>query len=478
MHHHFSYKPPGPVAAAFIRDSARRCGIMGPIGGGKSTASVAKLTVNAFERQRPGPDGVRRRRTAIIRNSYPELKTTTIKTWHQWWPQHVGRWRDSGPPQHTISVDGVEWEVIFVALDRSEDVRKLLSLELSDAWINEAREVPKAVVDHLSVRVDRYPSVRDGGCDCPQIIMDTNASSTRHWWYALAEKRTPPGWSFFKQPPAIIGDADGFSGLVTVNPDAENLKNLSPTYYSEAISGKSQEYINVYLRADYGTVMDGRPVYPEYHDNVHCRPIELVHGVPLEIGLDFGLTPAAVVGQRLSSGRMIWTHELVTDDMGTVRFAEELGRLLRGPLEGHEIGNITGDPAGDARSQTDERTVYDILRAAEIKAKPASSNDFTLRREAVARGLSRLAMDGIAGLLIHPRCETLREGFIGGYRYRTIQVRGADRWAEMPDKDMYSHVHDAGQYLMLGSGEGRALVRPKSRGDRQRFAITAASELD
>jgi pantothenate kinase-related protein Tda10 len=48
MHHSFSYKPPGPVAREFVRCDSFVSAIMGPIGSGKSTASVARLTANAF----------------------------------------------------------------------------------------------------------------------------------------------------------------------------------------------------------------------------------------------------------------------------------------------------------------------------------------------------------------------------------------------------------------------------------------------
>jgi hypothetical protein len=119
-----------------------------------------------------------------------------MKTWFQWVPKEAGKWVDQGPPSHTIRKydrEGAvifEWEVIFVALDTPADVAKLLSMELSDAWINEAREVPKAILDGLTGRVGRYPAVRDGGCHEAQILMDTNPPDTDHWWYALAERDT------------------------------------------------------------------------------------------------------------------------------------------------------------------------------------------------------------------------------------------------------------------------------------------------
>jgi hypothetical protein len=38
-----------------------------------------------------------------------------------------------------------------------------------------------------------------------------------------------------------------------------------------------------------------------------------------------------------------------------------------------------------------------------------------------------------------------------------MEVSG-ERFADKPDKNMFSHVHDAAQYLFLGAGEGRALM--------------------
>ena len=191
------YYPPGPVARDFIKSDAFVCAIRGPIGSGKSTACAMKLIRNVQKQVRLR-DGWIRRRTAIIRNTYPELHTTTIKTWHQWIPPTMGNYRASGPPTHHIVDNGnkLDWEVIFIALDRPDDVRKLLSLELSDAWINEAREVPKAIMEGLTGRVGRFPRREEWGCTDPQILMDTNPPDSDHWWYRMAEEPSAEekGW--------------------------------------------------------------------------------------------------------------------------------------------------------------------------------------------------------------------------------------------------------------------------------------------
>jgi len=118
--------------------------------------------------------------------------------------------------------------------------------------------------------------------------------------------------------------------------------------------------------------------------------------------------------------------------------------------------NMYGDPAGDFRSQTDERTPFQILRQYGLNAKPAPSNDVALRIESVDAALTRM-IDGGAAFLVDKSCLNLKKGFNGGYHYRRLQTSG-DRYDEKPNKNRYSHVHDALQYLMIGAGEGRAIL--------------------
>lgn len=443
--------PPGEQAAAFFRSTSFVVGIMGPIGSGKSVTCAQKLFRIAQCQPVSPVDGRRHSRFAVIRNTYPELKTTTIKTWHDWFPASLGHWRDEGPPTHLIVTKEFHIEVMFVALDRPEDVRKLLSMELTAAWMNEAREIPKAILDGLTGRVGRYPSIRHGGCINPQIVMDTNAPDTDHWWYRLAEEETPPGWEFFRQPGGLTDGAENTHGL-------SGIPGGRLGYYTRAAQGKDEQWVKVYVHGEYGFVMDGKPVYPEYVDSVHCKAVELDRRCDLLIGMDFGLTPAAILGQRLPGGRIIWRREWVTEDMGVRRFGEIVAADLRPYREsGYKIGAITGDPAGEARDH-DERTAFAILIAVGLDAKPASTNEYSIRREAVAKPLSTL-IDGAPGLLIHPECQRTRKGMAGGYHYRRVQVRGDERYHDKPDKGPLSHVCEAGQYLNLGAGEGKSVVR-------------------
>lgn len=491
-----TYYPPGPVGAEFLRDPSFVCGILGPIGSGKSVSAVMKLMRIAKAQPKSPLDGRRYSRFAIIRNTYPELKTTTIKTWHAWIPADIGRWRDEGPPCHHIQTDDLDVEVLFVALDRPQDVRKLLSLELTAAWINEAREVPKAILDGLTGRVGRFPDAKHGGCPSPQVLMDTNPPDTDHWWYTLAEgdDSTPdkaevlasvkeaeesmqaagllgPGqklFSFHRQPGGLSDRAENDKGLSQVAGGRAG-------YYTRASAGKKKDWTNVYVHGNYGFVQDGKPVYPEFNDEFHVRPVVYSPRLQVFVGVDFGLTPAAVLFQRDLVGRYGVFDELATGDMGAKRF----GVLLKAKLAeyGIEEAVSTGDPAGDSRAQTnEEETPFLMLRAAGIDIRPAHTNDFTLRREAVVEPLSRL-IDGKPGLTIDPRCKVLRKGMAGAYHYKRVAMPGGDRYQDKPDKGMYSHVCEALQYGVLGAGEGKALVRRPGREvtgrpARPRYAIT------
>lgn len=426
--------------------------IMGPIGSGKSVACCWEIFLRAMA-QKPHEDGVRRSRWVIIRNTYRELIDTTMQTWFDWFPKHMGEYQ-AGNMKFIIYKpleDGTKLylEVLFRALDKPDDIKKLLSLELTGGWLNEAREIPKAVLDMLVGRLGRYPSKRLGGPSWFGCILDTNPPDSDHWWYRTFEEIKPEGYRIWHQP----------SGLA---PQAENIEHLPEGYYQKMQAGKDQEWINVYVHGNYGFLADGRPIYPEYNDDIHSTDEELLLlGGTVYVGIDFGLTPAAVIAQRTAKGQWQFLDELVTDDMGAKKFAVQLNHLLNNKYCGCDL-EIYGDPAGEQRSQTDETTPFQILSAANIEAWPAPTNDFTIRREAVAQNLQQLTMDGQPQFLIGSRCPMLRRAMGGGYKYKRLKVSGEERYHDKPDKNKYSHVAEAGQYLMVGAGEGDRVIENRN----------------
>lgn len=443
-----NYTPPGPVVQRFQNSPAFVRGIKGPIGSGKSAGCTVEILKRSML-QAPSPlDGIRHTRWAVIRNSYPELKTTTIKTYFEWCPQEYGKANYDSPITHKVRTNELDIEVLFMALDREEDARKLLSLELTGAWINEAREVPKAIVDALTGRVGRYPSKMNGGCSWSGILMDTNAPDDQSWWYHFAEEDVPEGWEFFSQP---SGDS----------PEAENLQNLPQGYYQRIKAGKDPDWIKVYVHGEYGFVTEGKPVFPMFRDSVHVSPLPIqpIEGFPLLLGADFGLTPAAVIGQKLPDGRWLIIDEVVSDDCGNVRFSEKLTKYMAQYYPTFEIDTGWGDPAGLGRAQSDERTAIEIMNThTPWTWRAAPSNDPLMRREVVIGALNRM-VDGNPGILVSPKAKFIRKGFSGGYHFKFVRSGNGAQIHEAPAKNEFSHPHDALQYLLLGGGEHTIVLK-------------------
>lgn len=391
--------------------------------------------------------GIRRVRGAATRSTYPELKSTTIKTFCDWLPFMQMRWDVPISARGRLPLeDGtiLDLEVLFIALDRPEETGKLRSLELTWAWPNEISEQAKEVIEMLTQRVGRYPPMKYGGPTWSGVFGDTNAPDSDHFFYKWAEIERPQGYEFFKQPPGVLPDGEGWK----VNPAAENLANLPPDYYERMIHGKRREWVKVFLANEYGTFVDGKPVYPEYTDDIHTskKPLGVLEKLPIVVGLDYGRTPAAAFAQITPRGQFRIIDELYGWDIGVGAFAED---ILKPHIAMHyPKANVifVGDPAGLAK-ESDERSAFDVLAAHGVLAVPAHTNRLLGRLEAVRHYLGRM-VDGQPALTVDPKCERIRKGFLGKYHYKRVQV-GFERFKDLPEKDEASHVADAVQYAAL-----------------------------
>jgi hypothetical protein len=491
-------------------------GYLGPVGNGKSVCCIMDAFSICLD-QWPNSEGVRKSRFVLVRNTGPELRTTTLKTFQQWIPPRICHIALNPVIQGTMRQDlgdgtSIEMEVIFLSIDRPQDVKKLLGIESTVIFLNEAREMPYATVRAARERIGRYPNRASGyedvyddsgnliydapkerdedgqiiygkngdpiytPCKRKAILMDTNPPDTDHWWYQLAEegcfrksknkdfdtKETERIFGFFRGTPPLIEK----DGIYIENPDAENIENLPGgyQYYLDMIAGNTPDYISVMVLGNYGTIMEGKPVYPQYNDRFHCpeKAVGAIPGIPICLGWDFGLTPACVIGQLTDIGqcRIIW--ELVSDDMSAAQFARDVVKpFLQQYFDGWTIGFSFGDPAGNNRGEGEGKSAIGILNDAYVMdgdtpldmgftTEPAPTNDITRRVNAVQSFMSKMCGAGEPGYLLSNKCKELRKGKLGGYHYKTIGTIGSELTKTTPHKNMASHSADAEQYLCLG----------------------------
>jgi hypothetical protein len=528
-----------PIAWKYRQDRSFASFIVGPVGSGKSVPSMQRF-LDIGSEQEPSPDGIRRSRFALIRNTMPELRSTSAVTYQQIFPPDVfGEiiWRS--PATHTIAPrgSGLEIEVTLLALDKPKDVKKLLSLELTGAYAQEVREVPRSIVTRLTERVGRF-GINERATTWSGIWGDTNPPDADHWLYNWHHTSRPAGFNFHSQPPGVlevkrVGGGveivdESFPELVgrrltsavvlavykrkvtqldcpvevieaadrqwIVNPWHENMIALSSvtegvnplgarSYYGRSLAGKELAEIQSYLQGLYTFVSDGRKVIPSYNPQVHgVDHLPVMENEPIYIGADIGggtLQPSALLFQKHPRGVLLAHREVVCFDLGIKRFGELVVDALVRHFPSHVARGLTGtgwgDPAGRKRDEIFETASFDYLRTNHgLNLEPAPSQDPRMRQAALSAPCERL-IDGKPGLLVNKAgCPTLHKGLSGAWFFKRVAVGGEARYASEPAKNDYSHICDGAGYGFLGAGE---FARLGGRSDKPP-AINVSSDFD
>ena len=462
----FLYAPQGDVLDQYYTGRDRVTLIMGPLGSGKTTVSCMRVFDQICE-QAPDAHGSRKSRWIAVRNTYPDLTGTTIKDWSDLYHNEhtqLGKFNKDFPPTHYLDFDledgtRVIAEVVFLALDRPDSVRKLRGLQATGFWLNEVKELDKAIVDMCDGRHGRYP--KDIAPSWHGIIGDTNAPDTDHWYYELAETEHPEGWTFLRQPGGVIGTVTGPpNARVTTwkpNTNAENINNLPDGYYINQVQGKKDDWIRVNLANEYGSVSTGKPIYQGvWNDAVHVSehkllPIPMVN--KLLLGFDFGRTPACIIGQLMPNGKLRVLRELIATSMGIRSFMDQsVIPCLKKDFPTFDIKDMEayGDPSGIAKSGNDENSPIGILNDEYSLTTYPTATNIPLRRWESVNEFLMNTIDGVQAFELSKCCEVLRKGFNGGYQFRRLNVSG-EKYAEAADKNKHSHPHDALQYLAQGA---------------------------
>ena len=456
------YQPPGSLRKFFTSPKMVDL-VVGPVGSTKTTAGLLKV-IYAASRLAPCTDGIKRARTAIIRNTRQMLWDTTIPDFLKWYG-------NAGVMQKTdsrfiLKMDNIEVEVLFRGLDDADDVRRLLSLQLTNAVIDEFREIHKDVYEALAGRIGRYPDkmlvpprpewgVDEEGNPIGGCVTEDGKPAKQIWGMS-----NPPDLDTFWEelltnPPDNMDVTIQPSG---VSPEADWRHLLDSGYYADLMElhKGDPDWIDVYIHAMFGKSLSGKPVWRAFNRELHVakEPIQPMGPMvgPLLLGVDAGLTPAAVIGQIAYDGRIVVYNAIPSEDMGALRFVrEKLKPLLQTKFPGHRH-ILPIDPAAYIRAQTDERTVADIYRTERMGVKRARTNALAARLAAVDKYLTRV-VDGKPGIIFCPEgCKPLITALAGKYRYK---VSKAGETAEEPEKSHpWSDLADGLQYLCMEADGG------------------------
>lgn len=444
---------PGPTGARFLTSRKFIKIIGGPIGSGKSTVCLFDLLRRSLE-QAPYKK-VRYTKHIILRNTVAQLKATVKPLIDQWLVTlPAGKWGQWRLTDNVFELrlglpDGtwVNSDFWLMAADTPEDVRRLLSLEASDAWCEEWREIDPEIFSGLQGRVARYPNRAMGGVTYPGVICSTNSPPMGSYHQQIMAD-PPDNVDVFMQPPALLEDG-------SVNPETENLENLDPSYYDNLIAGKTEDWIDVYLKNKFGSGGFGQPVFKTtfrlaFHVAKDQLKLVPTSRYPVLVGMDNGLTAAAVIGQMDARGRVNIVEEAYVPEGQTMGVETFMDRILLPKLVALGVQpshtRFVLDPACFQRSQVNEITIAMAVKSRGFDPVRAVTND-PARRIGAVEGLLMRSIDGGPGLLISPNCSWLTQAMDWGYRNKKLAT--GQLTAEPDKKSHYSHIADALQYLCL-----------------------------
>lgn len=471
-----------PTCARFMKSQAFGRLIAGPVGSGKTTACLFELFRRSCE-QVPAPDGYRYTRWAIVRQTLKQLKDTVLKDITTWL-QGIATYKVSDNTVY-IQVGDVRSEWLLIPLDDPEDQRRLLSMQLTGAWMSEAIEMDVGIISPLAGRCGRYPSAAQGGCTWFGIIADTNMPAEGSPWHNFMELAVPIDWQIFIQPGGMSDEAENLEWL-TQTPETLKLpvsddRRLAQgrTYYERFVRSNSADWCKRYVHAQYGDDPSGSAVFREsFKQHWHVvDELEPVSSYPLVVGLDFGRDPCAIICQPDHKGRLLVLEEIIAEDIGLeLQLQRGIKPVL---LQERYFGKgiiIVGDPAGMQRSTLYEETSFDMVKREGFNAYPAPTNDISRRISAVESWLLGQRGGGPAVVIDRSRCPKLIRGLSGGYRYGRTK---AGQRKPLPDKNEFSHVLDAFQYACVASHGGltdmiASRMHRRSRGsNRPKISSTA-----
>ena len=445
-----------PTLARFMKSEAFGRLVPGPVGSGKTTACLIELLRRASA-QGKAPDGYRYTRFAVVRQTLKQLKDTVLKDCQNWLTG-LGEWKVSEGVFH-LKFDDVRSEWVFIPLEDSTDQARLLSMQLTGAWLSECTEMDLDILGPVSGRLGRYPSAQQGNPTWMGIIADTNMPVEMSPWHKFMEN-LPPDWQKFQQPGGLDPNAENLDWLMQTD---QTIK-LPPghpvrlargrEYYQRFVDmyGTDSNWVKRYVHAQYGDDPSGQGVFKStFKSDFHIvDDTRVIPGYPLLIAQDFGRNPWSLICQCDHMGRLLVHQEIKASNMGLERHINEnlRGVLMSDRYMGMRFAMV-GDPAGVAKGTIAEESCFEALKRMGFPAFPAPTNDIPPRLRAVETLLGRQTNGGPALMISRAGCPHLCRAMAGGYRFKLNTAGGLAPKPEKDDKEGYSHVADCLQYVAL-----------------------------
>jgi hypothetical protein len=451
-----------PTQADFVFTDAHIAHLIGPMGEGKTFAGVGAMIHHA---QRCKMNI----RTAIIRDTHQNIKTSTIKSISE----ILGAWvtfKDDFKKMYIKTRPAVECDLF--GIDDEASISKLQGPEYALIWLEEPAPIhersnsglPKEVFDIALARAGRQKGA------IPRLQITQNPGDEEHWTTELMDD--PEEYMVAEDGTVIIKKTFRI-------PKGEN-KYLTPLQRAMNMAafksdpGKWARYVE----GETASVMRGKRVTPSYSPQIHYsqKILPVYPNMEGYRGWDSFQYPSVVIAQYNPQGQLVIHDVLAESGLGPKELIEEkLLPLLASPKYKGKIKEWRD--IGDPNMKTpDQSSKY--MSAAKVIEKTLGTYfergpvKWSSRIDPVNHHLKRMLNEGRPAIILSASAVLLHRALKGGWHYKTDN--NGKILGKLPVKDEHSHPGDAFSYIIaaLMPYEERQAMKKIDKDSRMKRALS------
>lgn len=268
-------------------------------------------------------------------------------------------------------------QIFFAGLDDGERTEKILGMEFSTIYFNEASQLDYSSIQMALTRLAEKNSLKK------KAWFDFNPPSKASWAYYLFIKKLDP----IDDVP--LKNPDNYAHLL-MNPQ-DNLANIDSEYI-QLLEAMPEKERNRFLLGLFNDESQGQ-VYYAFKRDEHVKPVTKQPGTVF-IGMDYNVNPmTAIICQYINKELHVF-DEIYIENSDTYKMANAL------KVKGFAGASILPDSTG-ANRKTSGQSDFQILKEAGFKVE-STRNPFVFDR---VNNVNRLL--GLNKITIDPKCKKL-----------------------------------------------------------------------
>lgn len=454
-----------PTQRAYVESDAVVNAIIGPMGDGKTYASIVAILRHAVRCGRPI-------RAAIIRDTLENIKNATVPSFYDVFSEypHLLKFRDEFKKLTILSSPRVECHLF--GIDDLASLSKLQGPEYALIWLEEPAPIAEKMNAGLSEEVFNAAlarCARQKGT-IPRLQISMNPADEDHWTFRRL---------------ILDPDIDPENPLITKRvffvPYGENphlnevARQATRRAYKDDPAGWAR-----YVEGRFAPAYRGKKVTPEYNPEIHLSkvPLQPAKGLVSFRIFDGWHNPACLLGQITTTGRLVFL-DLVMVDNGDIRTLIEtkLIPLLNSPrwkdkaLAWRDGGDPTMRQPDQSNKQMSAAKVIEQLLNTTFEPAP---RPWPILREGMKSALNTM-VGGEPAVIINKDLILLHRQLDGAWHYKTdvsgnVVTRQGDK-PPKPEKTEQSRIGECFAYAcnILRPTKGANIGHPAMR--RQRASV-------